>query len=91
MDARYSVGTWDTDLQCFTPQEGVPAFNLTLSGLRKSLRLLRECGYTAHRFRSVMVMSDGSEMIDHGDNDFMVLVERTDGMTEAEILESWKR
>ncbi len=88
---RYSCGTWDSESQSFTPQIGVPAFNLTLWELRNSMRLLRECGYTVHRFRSVLVLANGEEMIDHGDNDYMVLIERTDGMTEAEILESWKR
>lgn len=82
-EPRYSVGTWDTELEAFTPQAGVPAFNLTIHQLRQSLRDLRQCGYSAHRFRD----PDG----EHDDNDTSVLVERTDGMNEAEILENWKR
>lgn len=81
----YSVGTWDSELDCYTPQAGVPAFNLTLNQLRASLRMLRNCGYSAHRVRSVW---DGE--VDW-DSDSYVLVERTDGMSEAEILERWER
>lgn len=80
---RYSVGTWDTDAQAYTPQVGVPAFNLTLGELLGSLRMLRKCGYTAHRLRD----EDGG----HDDNDWSVLVERTDGMGVNAILRSWKR
>jgi hypothetical protein len=83
-EARYSVGTWDTDAQAYTPQDGVPAFNLTLSQLLGSLRMLRRrCGYSAHRRRD----EDGG----HEDNDWSVLVERTDGEPEAEILKAWRR
>lgn len=82
-EARYSVGTWDTEEQAYTPQTGVPAFNLTLGQLLGSLRMLRNCGYSAHRLRD----EDGG----HENNDWSVLVERTTGMTEKEILESWKR
>lgn len=81
---RYSVGTWDTDAQAYTPQDGVPAFNLTLAELLGSLRLLRrDHGYTAHRTRD----EDGG----HDNNDWSVLVERTDGKSEDEIRKSWKR
>ena len=38
-------------------------------------------GYTAHRRRD----ADGS----YDDNDFLVLVERTDGMCWKEIRKSW--
>lgn len=79
----YSVGTWDTEAQAFTPQVGVPAFNLTLAELRQSLRELRRHGYQCHRYRD----ANGT----HDDNDFYVLVERTDGMSESEILKQWKR
>lgn len=51
--------------------------------------MLRECGYTAHRTRYFIKASHG-DVVDW-DSDTFVLVERTDGMTEAEILESWKR
>lgn len=80
---RYSIGTWDTDAQAYTPQVGVPAFNLTRAQLVLAIRELRDCGYTVHRF--------GNIAAGHDDNDGAVLIERTDGMTEAEILERWKR
>ena len=89
-EPRYSVGTWDTESQCFTPQIGVPSINLTLWELRASLRELRNCGYTAHR-RRVRILSSGDEDFHHDDNDAWTRVDRTDGMSEAEILEAWKR
>lgn len=80
----YSVATWDTDAQAYTPQEGVPAFNLTLPELRQAVRVLRrECGYQCHRLRD----PDGS----HDCNDWSVLIERTDGASEADILKGWQR
>lgn len=81
--ALYSVGTWDTHAQSYTPQLNVPAFNLTIHDLRRSMRLLRGHGYSCHRYRE----EDGG----HDDNDWAVLIERTDGKPEAEILEGWKR
>lgn len=78
----YSAGTWDTDTNGYTPSEGIPTFNLTLGGLRESLRMLRERGYGAWRIRD----EDGEYS-----SDYAVLVERTDGMSESEILERWKR
>lgn len=85
MTALYSVGTWDTDAQSFTPQAGltVPSFNITLPQLLRAMRELRQMGYTAHRYRD----SDGG----HDDNDPMVLVERTDGAEESEIRKFWRR
>ena len=79
----YSVGTWDTDKQAYTPQRGlsVPSFNITLAQLRVALKELQGMGYTAHRRRD----ADGS----YDDNDFLVLVERTDGMCWKEIRKSW--
>lgn len=79
----YSVGTWDVDEQSFSPQQDVPAFNLTLWELKESMRLLRAWGYSCHRYRD----DDGG----HSDNDPFVLIERTDGKPEAEILQGWKR
>lgn len=79
----YSIGTWDTDAQAFTPQTGVPAFNLTLWELKQSMRTLREHGYSVHRYRD----ADGG----HRDNDTDALIERTDGKLEPVILEEWKR
>jgi len=80
---RYSVGTWDADEQAYTPQIGVRcSLNCTLMELRQSLKELRALGYSAHRARD-----------EHGEHysDPVVLVERTDGKPEAEILEDWKR
>lgn len=85
MNAQYSVGTWDTDAQAYTPQVGlrVPSIGIDKGTLRTALKELRSRGYSAHRVRD----SNG----DYDDNDWCVLVERTDNMTEAEVLESWKR
>lgn len=82
----YSVGTWDTDQQAYTPQAGltVPCVNVGWRTLLEAMRQLRRRhSYSAHRYRD----PNG----DHDCNDWAVLVERTDGMTEAEVLESWKR
>jgi hypothetical protein len=80
----YSIGTWDTDAQAYTPQIGVDkSFNLTVSELRQAMKRLKYLGYSCHR--------RGNMFTGHEDNDWMVLVERTDGETEAEILEFWKR
>ena len=81
----YSVGTWDMDEQAYTPQVGlsVPCINVPLNVLRQVLRELRQMGYTAHRYRN----AKGN----HDDNDASVLVERTDGKSEAEILKEWLR
>lgn len=83
--ALYSVGTWDYDKQAYTPQRGltVPSFNITLAQLRQAVRDLRKLGYSAHRFRD----SDG----DYDDNDWTVLIERTDGRCWKEIRKDWKR
>jgi hypothetical protein len=84
-ESRYSIGTWDTDAQAYTPQEGltVHCVNVPWRTLLQVMRELRLLGYSAHRTRD----SDG----EHGDNDWSVLVERTNGMTEAEVLAGWKR
>jgi hypothetical protein len=81
----YSVGTWDTDRQAYTPQRGlpVPSFNITLSQLRSALRWLRAYGYSCHRYRD----ADGG----HDDNDWVVLVERTDGRHWKDIRKGWNR
>lgn len=69
----YSVGTWDADLQTYTPQIGlsVPSVNVPLWTLLQIIRELRKMGYECHRLRS----SDGNHFI----NDSSVLIERTDG------------
>lgn len=79
----YSVGTWDTDLQAYTPQIGltVPSQNVNLATLREVLRQLRGMGYDCHRRRGV----DGS----YDDNDASVLVERTDGAALDGDREGW--
>lgn len=79
----YSICTWDTDLQSYTPQIDVPAYNLTIHELRRSMRLLRDRGYSCHRYRD----EDGG----HDDNDTAVLIERTDGEDPREILKRWER
>ena len=69
----YSIGTWDTDEQAYTPQVGlsVPSQNVPLSVVKRVLTELREMGYSAHRFRD----ANG----EHNNNDWSILVERTDG------------
>lgn len=85
MTALYSIGTWDTDKQAYTPQRGlaVPSFNITKGQLRAALKQLRKMGYSAHRTRD----ADGR----HDDNDWAVLVERTDGRYWKDIRRSWNR
>lgn len=85
MTPLYSVSTWDTERQAYTPQRGltVPSFNITLAQLRQAIRDLRRLGYSAHRFRD----SDGN--YDH--NDWSVLIERTDGQCWKAIMRQWKR
>jgi hypothetical protein len=69
----YSIATWDMEQQAYTPQSGltVPSDNVPLSGVLAALRQLRGMGYSCHRRRDL----DGT----HDDNDWCVLVERTDG------------
>ncbi len=73
MTALYSIATWDIDLQAYTEQVGltVPSQNVDIHGLRAVLKQLKRMGYSCHRFRD----PDGG----HDDNDWCVLVERTDG------------
>lgn len=66
-EGRYCIRTWDSDLKEFTPQAGVPSFNLTLYELRQSMRQLRDMGYACNR--------------SGGDSDPSVLVERMDNVT----------
>ena len=81
---RYSIGTWDTDDQAYTPQvNGGRWLNLTLWELRRAIRRLRQLGYKADR--------RGNDRDGHDDNDWMVLIERTEGKSEAEVMEDWKR
>ena len=84
-DQLYSVGTWDTDAQAYTPQLGLslPSFNINRGQLRQAMKELRKMGYSVHRYRD----SEGN----HDENDWCVLIERTDGKSPAEILNNWKR
>lgn len=84
----YSIGTWDTEVQGFTPQTDVPAFNLTRKQLVESIRMLQNNGYSCHRFRE---RDENRQPTGEVDSDCWVLIERTDGMNESEILERWKR
>lgn len=81
----YSIGTWDQDKQAYTPQRGlsVPSFNITRAQLRVAMRELRAMHYSVHRYRD----ADGG----HDDNDWCVLIERTDGKHWKEIRRSWNR
>jgi hypothetical protein len=87
-EPRYSIGTWDTEAPGFTPHPGLKAFNLTRTELVEVMRELRGYGYTCHRIR---------DRDQHGvhtgdtDSDVSVLIERTDGMPEADILRQWER
>jgi len=71
--ALYSVGTWDTEAQAYTPQEGltVPSQNVNWRGLLAVVRQLKNMGYSCHYVRD--------ENGDHSANDWAVLIERTDG------------
>jgi len=84
-DAMYSVGVWDSEKQAYVPHEsiGEASINILLGQLKSTLKRLRKIGYSAHRRRSVAG--------DYDDNDWLVLVERTDGRDIKEILENWKR
>lgn len=78
LTATYSIGTWDTDQQAYTPQTK-PWHNLTLRQLRQAMRELRNIGYGVWRRKH------------EDDSDWAVLIERTDGTSESEVLEQWKR
>ena len=73
MTPLYTVRTWDQDKQEYTPQTGltVPSENVPIGTLRKCLKELRLMGYSCHYRRE----KDGC----HDDNDWCVLIERTDG------------
>lgn len=49
MSRLYSVTTWDTDLQKFTPQIGLPEGPFTIWQVREALRQLKDMGYQADR------------------------------------------
>lgn len=83
--ALYSVGTWDSNKQAYTPQRGltVPSFNMTWRQLVIAVRELKRLDYSAHRVRG----TDG----EYADNDWSVLIERTDGKHWKEIMKGWRR
>lgn len=84
-DGLFSIGTWDGEKQGYTSQGGcqTPWMNVNKAGLRAHLKELKTMGYSCHRKRD--------ESGEHDANDWTVLVERTDGASEAEILKSWER
>lgn len=85
MTPLYSIGTWCTDTQAYTPQAGLSRSPINC-GWRDLLQICRELcqmGYSCHYRRD----TNG----DHGDNDPSVLIERTDGMAPEEIFKSWER
>ena len=84
----YSIGTWDTDAQGFTPHPDIPSFNLTRQQLVQAMRDLQSCGYTCHRIRE---RDEHGEHTGEAESDVSVLIERTDGMAETDILAAWKR
>ncbi len=81
----YSIGTWDTDVCAYTPQVGLSVYpiNVPWAGLLQICRELCRMGYSCHYRRD----PDGS----HPDNDPSVLIERTDGESEAVIFKNWER
>lgn len=81
----YSVRTWDTDLQAYTPQAGLslPWKGLTRWQLKSALRELRRMGYGAYRKRALLGVQDGKRFWTHDCNDFYVLVERDDKETNG--------
>jgi hypothetical protein len=85
MTALYSIGTWDERKQAYTPQRGlsVPSFNITRAQLRIAMKELRAMCYSVHRFRA----ADGT----YDDNDWCVLIERTDGKHWKQIMKDWQR
>ena len=80
----YSVGTWDCEEQSYTPYDlDHPAYNITRKELKEAIRRLRGWGYTVHRY--------GNCDTGHDDNDWAVLIERTDGKSPKDILAGWVR
>jgi len=72
------------DLQAYTPQVGLQnCLNITATELLQRMHALRDIGYSVHRRRDM----DGT----HEDNDWVVLIERTDGKPVEEILRGWQR
>lgn len=70
---RYSVGTWDVELQTYTPQVGlsITPINITWRQLLQVMRELRGMGYDCHRCRNPQGIYE--------DSDPSVYVQRVDG------------
>ena len=77
----YTIRTWDAELECYTPQEGMtqPWCNITQWQLKRAMQELQTLGYSCHRRRC--------ERGGYDDNDTFVLIERTDGLAEEIILD----
>lgn len=85
----YSIGTWDSELQAYSPHKDLPAFNLTRKQLVEVMRALRKDGYRCHRYRW---RNEAGELTSESwDNDTSVLIERTDGKDPELIQEDWER
>ena len=84
MTKLYSIGTWDQELQAYTPQAGMTTrwYNITIRTLRHAIRDLRRLGYPAYRTRD----RNGDR-----DSDPCVVIERTDGLPVSEIKKRWER
>lgn len=80
---RYSIGTWDSDLQRYTPQIGVPSIGLTRKQLVESMRMLQGMGYSCHRTGNM------SQVV--RDSDPSVLIERSDDLSSTERMTNWER
>lgn len=82
----YSVLTYDGDAHAYTPQArlGMPSIGVGLWQVKRVLRRLKEMGYSCHRYRD----AGCDEVLD---SDAYVLVQRTDGWSRREILNSGKR
>ena len=83
-EAKYSVATWDMDLQRFTVQAGltVESVNVPLWTLRRVLKELQGMGWETYRIRC----PGGGRL-----SSPTVRVDRTDGAPVASILEGWKQ
>jgi len=57
-ERRYCVTTYDIETEAYTPHEGlsVPSQNVTLAGLLRALRALREWGYECTRHDSSVLV-----------------------------------
>lgn len=70
-EARYTIETWDTDLQEFTSQEGMenPTKDVDIHGLRRALRELQSIGYSCEYSRRQCEASDPSVFVYRSNDD----------------------